>query len=265
MLWRLGLRFLKAWPKASGSRVALGEQIMPIAGRYACVNRKRRPAGIVFLGTSLVFSALLTAVAVRAPAYHGLAWISLLPLFHAMRSLRLNDAGLAGGLWGLCLYLFCVTDSPNLIVHITPSISSLILFAAVPAVYVGLGALLTRAIGFNPLMLAVGWVLVEIAFRPLRLRHGLLAGAQMESIQVQWLARLLGYVFVAFLVAYVNASLLAFVVAVRGLGAPQSKSPAELIVVGRIAPSLSCIFYDRWIHSRARPRAPPAIPSTLCF
>ncbi len=35
------------------------------------------------LAALLVFSALLTAVALRTPEYHWLAWISFLPLFVA--------------------------------------------------------------------------------------------------------------------------------------------------------------------------------------
>ncbi|MCH8253303.1 MAG: hypothetical protein IID36_12715, partial [Planctomycetes bacterium] len=59
------------------------------------------------MAVSLVVSALLTATALRLPDHHWLAWISFLPLFVVVRSLRPPAAALAGGLWGGCLYVFC--------------------------------------------------------------------------------------------------------------------------------------------------------------
>ena len=52
------------------------------------------------LGVSLILSALLTAEAVLLPERHWLAWISFLPLFIVVRSLRPSAASLAGGFWG---------------------------------------------------------------------------------------------------------------------------------------------------------------------
>ncbi|UCC31791.1 MAG: hypothetical protein JSU86_05840 [Phycisphaerales bacterium] len=58
------------------------------------------------LAGSLVFSTLLTAVGLRTPEYHWLAWISFLPLFVVVGWLRPATPALAGGVWGASLYLF---------------------------------------------------------------------------------------------------------------------------------------------------------------
>ena len=70
-------------------------------------------ARTLIIGASLVFSALLTTAALRNPALHWLAWISLLPLFQVIRTLRLPIAAPAGGLWGGSVFLFAVVgDTP---------------------------------------------------------------------------------------------------------------------------------------------------------
>lgn len=229
---------------------------MLLMGQRVFLKRKQQPGRAAVLGASLVLSALLTAVSLRVPGNQWLAWISLLPLFHAMRSLRLPTAAMAGGLWGACLYLFCVVDSTGLFTPISPSFSSLVLLTAVPAVYVSFGALMSRAIGFNPLMLAIGWILVEVAFKPLGLHQGLLAGTQTESAQLHWLARLLGYVFVAFLVACANASLLVILSYAR-VRISQHRSFAELSDAQVCLPLQTLIFVQCFAYRRTYPRAPP--------
>ena len=57
-------------------------------GPQAIVSSRLRAAKAAALAVSLVLSALLTAVAWRRPHDHWLAWISFLPLFVAVRSLR---------------------------------------------------------------------------------------------------------------------------------------------------------------------------------
>ena len=58
------------------------------------------------LAGALALSALLMSVAVRSDACAWPAWISLLPLFWAIRTLSPFKATLCGALWGLCLYTF---------------------------------------------------------------------------------------------------------------------------------------------------------------
>lgn len=176
---------------------------MASAATQGCFARARRAVKGAALAVSLVASALLTAAALRVPDYHWLAWFSFVPLFVAVKALRPLAAALAGGLWGACLYVFCAAD-PAL--TIGPSLASVVLLTAIPAVYVGLAARRGRTVVLNVLVLALGWILIEfILLRPIGLDQGLLVGAHGEG---HWLARLLGYVSVAFAVACANASLL---------------------------------------------------------
>ncbi len=130
------------------------------------------------LASSLVGTALLMALALRSPAHASLAWISLLPLFWAIRFRGPTTAAFCGALWGISLYFFCTFGAAP---AIAPALFSLVLLATVPALYAGLGSLLTRAIGFNPLMLACGWILLELALKPAGLHHGLLAAAVLAD------------------------------------------------------------------------------------
>jgi len=127
------------------------------------------------------------------------------PLFLAIGKLKPIAAGLCGAFWGICIYFFSVTGNVS---YIRPTLLSFGLLAAIPALYTTGGALLRRSIGFNPLVLALGWIGVEFALRPLGLGNGLLAGTQGESVVIRQVGRFLGYVFAAFLVAGANASLL---------------------------------------------------------
>ncbi|MEE8465980.1 MAG: hypothetical protein V3S68_05830 [Dehalococcoidia bacterium] len=208
----------------------------------------------VALSASLAVSAGAVAAAAVWPQASWLAWGALLPLFLAIRMLDPARAAIAGATWGLYVYLFSLL---GLGASISPTLSSLVLLAAVPGAYAGLGSLLTRAIGFNPFVLAVGWLLVEIGLKPLGLDHGLLAGVQTEAANLHWFARLLGYVFVGSIVALVNASLLVLLISCARLGVaykgvfvglpkpPASPSPA-------ISPHIQLLGL-----CQAYPRAPP--------
>lgn len=182
---------------------------------HARPTRSRRiPGGHRFaaLAISLPLSAALTAAAVESSDLSWLAWMSLLPLFWAIRSLKPVGAMLSGALWGGCLAAFLVAGPAP---AISPAFSSLALLAAVPALYAGICSRLTRSIGFNPIMLGLGWILVEVALKPVGLRHGLLASTLADGSAVLWIGRLLGSVFVAALVVCANASLLAVLSSTR--------------------------------------------------
>lgn len=245
-------------------------------------SRPPSVARTLSLGVSLILSALLTATALRNPALHWLAWFSLLPLFQAIRTLRLPLAAPAGGLWGCSVFLFAVAgDTPI----IPATLAAAALLTTIPAIYTGLGALVTRRIGFNPFVLAVGWIGVELALTPLGLPLGIMAAAgtqgdlaaltaqggltaagtqgnllaadpQTGGIFLQWAAHLLGYVFIAFLVAAANASLLALLGHAR-LTLPLRCLPstAPQTAAGRFAQT--SIFLQTPALCPAQPRAPP--------
>jgi apolipoprotein N-acyltransferase len=158
---------------------------------------------------SLALSALTIALGSVSSAYSWLAWIGLVPLLLAIRLQDPIAAILSGGIWGIWLLLFSCTSS---VAPIKPTIPSLILLATVPAVFTGAGWLLTRAVGFNPFLLAALWIGVEIAVKPLGLHHGLLAGTQGQDPYLVWISHVLGCSFVAFLLVCANAAILVVLV-----------------------------------------------------
>lgn len=153
---------------------------------------------------SLILSAGLTAVSAASPDFGWIAWVSLLPLFVAIRFLTPRRALACGSLWGLALYGVSLLGTQTITF---PSIGSLALAATAPAAYALLGALLARRIGFAPLFLGLGWIGVESALSPLGMGHGLLAASQESGWVMNLLANSLGYGLVAFLVVFFNASL----------------------------------------------------------
>lgn len=241
------------------------------------------------LAVSLVLGALLTTAALRLPGQQWLAWISFLPLFVVVRSLRPRAAALAGGFWGGFLYLFCSMGAVSAVDTVGPAIAPspwlLALLIVIPAVYVCLASLPARAIGFKLVTLALGWTLIEVVLvanhsntpmlqasaravlqtqldsgtlgNPYGFHHDLLTGAQGEGWHFHWLARLLGYVCTAFLVASANASLLG--IASRAhLCFPDNRSWAgSLNIVVRLA-SQVVRSIQSWTLRQASPRAPPA-------
>ncbi len=167
------------------------------------------------LALSLIVSGLVVALSLASPEQAWLRWFAfggLLPLFVAIRVLRPGHAMLCGALWGLSLYIFSVAAFDTGVSAALPSATLLI---AIPAIYAYLTAKLTRWIGFSPFVLGVTWMGVELAFEPLGLHTGLLAGTQADGTLIHWIGGALGYVVVAFVVALVNAALVSVLSRVR--------------------------------------------------
>lgn len=228
---------------------ALWAQRHPIEHLSLCPVWTTVPALLL----SLILSACLMALAVRSGSYSWAAWVSLVPLFAAIRLLGPRRAMLCGALWGLSLYAFLVLGTEA---RIAGTIRSLTLLSAVPAIYAYLGTLLTRRIGFAPLFLGLGWIGVELALRPLGLHNGLLGGSQGDGTLMHLVGGVLGYCLVASLVAYVNASLLSVLSGVCS----RVSEPAS--VLGSADP-VGCVWHfvstkcpSFGTHS-SRPRAPP--------
>ena len=205
----------------------------------------------------------------RLPHQHWLAWISFLPLFVVIRSLRPPAAALAGGFWGACLYLFCTAGSTPTVDTVVPSIAPsawlLALLILIPAVYVGLAARPARAIGFKLLTLALGWTLVELVVglhNPSGRHNGLLTGSQGEGPNLHWLARLLGFVCAAFLVACANASLVGILSGAR-LSFPAYRSLPGSPNAGAWAPSQVVRAIQSWTLRQTQARAPPIHVATV--
>ena len=172
---------------------------------------KGSAAGVA-LTVALVGSAYLTAAAVGSPTHSWAGWLSLLPLFFAIRLLRPLRASACGALWGASLFVFCLALGRT---AVAANLWSFALFIGIPAIYTFLGAWLTRWMGFSPFVLGVGWMGVELALAPVGLHNGLLSATQGDTALMDYIGRALGYILVAFLVAYVNAVLVAVIARVR--------------------------------------------------
>ncbi|MGB2986314.1 MAG: hypothetical protein WBE26_10565 [Phycisphaerae bacterium] len=260
-----------AAPKISASESPRKSALVRFAGRHKwgvvtlrtrSHSAERLSFGPIWATTTLfllllILSACFMAVSVGCGRYSWTAWVSLLPLFIAIRLMRPRVAMLCGALWGLsfCLSLVFGTEAAG-----PRTFPSLALLTAVPAIYAYLGARLTQRIGFAPLFLALGWIGVEWALNPLGLRNGLLAGSQGDGLLIDLVGKFLGYGLVAFLVAFVNASLLS-VFDIAAFRVAEQRP-----VVGS-DPSVRWVWHfitAKRLFSRmhsCQPRAPPALAS----
>jgi apolipoprotein N-acyltransferase len=207
------------------------------------------------LAASMPISAYLMASAAVSPQHALLGFLTLLPLFAAIQALAPLGAALCGALWGASVFVFGAYGLGDPLI-LPPTAVAFVVLSTLPAIYAGGGAWLTRRIGFSPFVLGVGWMVVELALAPLSLHNGLLAGTQGDTALMDYLGRALGYVLVAFLVAYVNAALVAVLGRVR-LSVPRFVPTAASPDWGRflISQILGCLSLV--VLQPSRPRAPP--------
>lgn len=163
------------------------------------------------LAISLTGSAYVMAVALAKPEWRWLGWVTLLPLLLSLRLLLPSTAFVAGGFWGLCVGFFLEFES---VASGTPWLGNFLAQCFIPAFYCSLGSYVTRRVGFSPLLLALGWVGVELLLDPLTGQRGLLTGTQEDGIVIRTVGHVAGWTVVAFLLAYVNASLVEILTAV---------------------------------------------------
>ena len=158
------------------------------------------------LALALIASAYLTAQCAEMSRHVWVGWISLTPLFFSIRHCYPLRAFVCGSLWGASLFVF---STWALEADVPVTWFSFALLILVPGIYTCLGAWCTRLAGFQPVVLGFSWMGVELAFHPLGLNRGLLAGTIGDGWLVQVVSNLLGYILVAFVVALISASLVA--------------------------------------------------------
>ena len=227
---------------------------MSVTRRVKTLALSGRTARAAALTLSLAASAYLMGVAIASPAYWWLGWVTLLPLFYSIRVLSPGLAFCAGSFWGCCLFFASFLDGGP---RIAPNLLSLAFLTLTPGLYASFGAGLTRQVGFSPYLLALGWVWVEFALRPVGLRYGLLAGTQGNGAVLGVIGSFTGYVLVAFLVAYVNATLLSVLSQVRVTVAQPRLVTGASGPQRRVIPLDLPSYLSRLFHP-AQPRAPPA-------
>lgn len=214
---------------------------------------------LAVLVASLVLSAAVTGAAAQSGQHSWLAWISLLPLFWAIRSLGPLGATLSGALWGGCLYGFLAAGATP---AVPPALWTTALLTVVPGAYAASCSLVTRRLGFNPLVLGLGWVVVEFAVRPLGLPSGLLASTQTGGVLANVLSSLFGYAFVALLLVCGNASLVSILSTARLRFLPcRLLAGSPPVRVRTTSPTRR--YVRRWAQHQAYPRAPPTHVAVL--
>jgi apolipoprotein N-acyltransferase len=213
----------------------------------------RRVVKTAALAAALIVGAYATSAGGASAESAWVVWFSLVPLFLVIRLWRPRAAAFAGLLWGVCLYAFSLGCSEAIVL---PAVWKLLLLATIPAAYMYIGAWLTRRVGFNPFVLGVAWMGVELALGPADLRIGLLAGTAGEGTLLEWVGRAFGYVLIAFLIAVLNASLVSVLAGAR-LTLPQISRRISLLNTGAsIAPRMLFVLPSFAIRL-LRPRAPP--------
>lgn len=202
---------------------------------------------------ALAGSAYLMALAIESPQRVWLGWVTLLPLFYGIRVLSPSRALASGVFWGACLFLSSVAFAQT---EIVPSLSSFALLSLIPGAYCYFGAALTRRIGFSPYLLALGWIGVEFAIRPVGLNYGLLAGTQGDGFMIRVVGSFAGYVLVAFLVALVNATLVSVLSEVRLSFTSPRLVPKSTVTLKRFFVNELPSYLLHLIRA-SQPRAPP--------
>lgn len=150
----------------------------------------------------LLVCAFVLAIATRPGSTSFLGLIALVPLYSTIHTARPMVAGIRGAIWGAGVALALSLGLGEPVSHW----AVLITLPGITGLYAAGGAAMTRWIGFSPLVLAVGWVGVELVTGQLGLQLGLAAATQADGYLMTSVGRLLGYTLVAFTVAFVNAA-----------------------------------------------------------
>jgi len=213
-------------------------------------------AALVLAG-ALVVSAYLPASVLAGRADGWVGWLSLLPLFAAIRLLRPARACLCGALWGASLFAWCALLGPA---AFSLTLKTAMLLCTVPAAYGWLGARLTRWIGFSPFVLGVAWMGVELAAVPLGVSFGLSSAGDADPAWVSWLGHTLGTVFVAFVAAYASAAFVC-VAARVALSLPRPQPFTVSTGPNRWFAPRTFFCFRRFAIEPCQPRPPPRMPA----
>lgn len=219
-----------AFPR-SASRVA------PPAARSfqpkECSNPTGRAIDVTCLVTGTLAGAVLGAFVQTGLGPCWVAWLSLFPILVVIRVAAPREALAYGALWGSVLVAITALLHRALpATELVPSDMSFLPVVLVSAGYVACGSLLTRSVGFQPVALAVGWILAELGLARLGLSHGAALSDQVDApIYLLVAERCLGYAVVAGLAACVCACIVNTIVGVEtnvGAAMPWHRGSDEL-------------------------------------
>jgi hypothetical protein len=164
-----------------------------------------RTAEMILLLLLLIAGSDFSAIISANKDSVWLAWVGISPLIMAIRRLSPGMSAASGLLWGLVFYLFASFQPGN--PAMAPNFEA-VLYMAVPAVFAWLMGLFTHRFGFSPLAIALSWIGLELVSKASGLQNSLFSGDYNCGPYFNVLADFLGYGFVAFVIAYINAALL---------------------------------------------------------
>ena len=223
------------------------------AGGKGCVQDKLGAGGMAALIFAVVVGARLTALSMSSGTHAWLAWFALVPIFFMIRLWRPTHALIGGAIWGASLFAFSIGSFQEASV---PTLTKFLLLTATPALYCGSAAWLSRRIGFSPFVLGVGWLGVEFALGQAGLRTGLLGLAAGEGGALHWLGEVLGWLFVCFLFALLNAWVVVVLNGVRLNGAVQLRPVSSADYIPLLF-AQTFMGYPLFSVPASQPRGPP--------
>lgn len=223
------------------------------ARRQAPIPHRVGNGAKVALVAALVVGAFMTAATCGTTQSFWVAWITLLPLILIIRTFRPLHAMVCGAAWGMFLFCFSGFGAAS---SISATPGAFALLTGTVAIYAGIGATLTRWIGFNPFVLSVAWMAAELAIAPSARCRAVFDWNQMDAGWIGYVGPALGYVLVAFIVTLANASLVYLLSGVRfGVGGARygrtSRDRGQRLF-GKIPP---CLSHDA--YPTCQPRGPP--------
>jgi hypothetical protein len=180
-------------------------------GQYHAYNKGtlNRLTGLFFLAMVICLSALLLAASPSSSLRLLPVCMGLISLFAAIRSQPLPLTIILGAWWGCCLYVFSfVCDNSVIPCSLTGACVSIVM----PALCAALGKIFVLRYGYYPLALALGWVVFEFALTRLGTARSIPLSETGINPILCVIADFLGYGFIGFLVAYVNAALVSVAV-----------------------------------------------------
>jgi len=175
-----------------------------------------------------------------------LAMLGFFPLLLLVRFAPTGRAGIGGAIWGVGAAVMAAGSDPAM----------WLAFIAGPALFALLGSWLTRRIGFHALVIAVLWMLIELAMIASGLApRGMLASMAEHSVLFSGVAAWLGSVHVALLLALVTAGVVR--VAAGCIRAARRQWPSYPALRCRLRPVDIRIPWHDQCGMIVRPRAPP--------
>ena len=155
---------------------------------------------LVGIAVALGFSAHLVCLAASSAIWSWLVWVALTPFLLVLRRVG-PRGGLAVGLWwGMCMGVcrLALAGLPVTAVDIAMPGLGFGLFAAAVC-------LLSRRIGFSPVIVALLWVGTELGLDVLGWHDGLLVASLASGPLLTWIGAVLGTALITFLIVWTNA------------------------------------------------------------